>query len=397
MSTINDASRTSAAPSADGAAANGSASLRDRVRSLRLAQGGADGPGSSRAAVLLPWGVCLILLCVCAALGYYAYKIAPDRAAADLQAHTGGEAGNGQTPSAPSDSADTASSGDVVATGKGYVTPVHQVQVTPTNVAGKLVKVNPRLMEGEIFKRGDFLAQIDTEPYERERDHAAAALAGATKRKEQASSVLTSARAALQAKKDLLRRDQQLLARGEAIAESDVVQAQSDYDAQTATVRALDSGLLAAEADEAAASADLEKALLNLRYCSIVAPVDGCILAKNAELGNVVNPIAFNISSSLCNMADLADIEVEVKVQEREVAKIVKGMPCIAMPEAYSSDEAFLKIHPKGYTGHVSRLMPTADKNQGAIPVRVRLDIPPGEEGVFLKPDMSVGVRFLKQ
>ena len=145
-----------------------------------------------------------------------------------------------------------------------------------------------------------------------------------------------------------------------------------------------------------AAKADLEKAKWNLDNCTIIAPVSGTILKKAAEKGNIVNPIAFNISASLCDMADLSDLEVDLKIQERDIAKVKKGQECVAMPEAYQNDPDFLKIHPKGYTGKVSRLMPTADRGQGAIPVRVKLDIPKEEEGVYLKPDMGVIVEFLK-
>ena len=91
-----------------------------------------------------------------------------------------------------------------------------------------------------------------------------------------------------------------------------------------------------------AAKADLDKAKWNLDNCEIRAPVSGIILKKSAEKGNIVNPSAFSngISSSLCDMADLSDLEVDLKIQERDIAKVVKGMPCTAMPEAYQADRA---------------------------------------------------------
>ncbi len=98
------------------------------------------------------------------------------------------------------------------------------------------------------------------------------------------------------------------------------------------------------------AQADLEKANWYLDNCVIKAPVDGTILKKGAEKGNIVNPIAFNISSSLCDMADLSDLEVDLKIQERDIPKVHNGQDCVAMPEAYQNDPDFLKIHPKGYT-----------------------------------------------
>ena len=67
------------------------------------------------------------------------------------------------------------------------------------------------------------------------------------------------------------------------------------------------------------------------------------------------------------------------------------------MPEAYAADkDGFLTKHPQGYTGRVSRLMPTADRAKGAIPVRVVIDVPEAEAGVYLRPDMGALVSFLK-
>src|SRR5262249_57233046 len=135
----------------------------------------------------------------------------------------------------------------------------------------------------------------------------------------------------------------------------------------------------------------------------IRAPVTGTILSKKAEKGNLVIPSAFSsqggLSASLCDMADLADLEMEVAVQERDIATVRKGQPCIIMPEASQRDPEFKKLHPNGYKGYVSRLMPIADRAKGAITVRVKLndgEVPREEEGTFLKPEMGVIVSFLK-
>ena len=62
--------------------------------------------------------------------------------------------------------------------------------------------------------------------------------------------------------------------------------------------------------------------------CTIRAPISGTILKKNAEEGNIVNPIAFNGSFSLCDMADLSDLEVDLSIQERDIARIFPGQKC---------------------------------------------------------------------
>jgi HlyD family secretion protein len=136
------------------------------------------------------------------------------------------------------------------------------------------------------------------------------------------------------------------------------------------------------------AKAELVKAEWRLSNCTIQAPISGTILKKNAEEGNIVNPIAFNGSFSLCDMADLSDLEVDLNVQETDLSRIFKGQKCIIRPKAYPE---------RAYDGYVSRLMPIADRAKGAVPIRVKLTIPAEEEGVYLKPEMSVTVTFLKR
>jgi HlyD family secretion protein len=48
------------------------------------------------------------------------------------------------------------------------------------------------------------------------------------------------------------------------------------------------------------------------------------------------------------------------------------------------------------YQGFVSRIMPQADRAKGAVPVRVKIKIPPEEAGVYLRPEMGAVVVFLK-
>jgi multidrug resistance efflux pump len=144
------------------------------------------------------------------------------------------------------------------------------------------------------------------------------------------------------------------------------------------------------------AQADLVEADRQLTFCDIRAPVTGTILTKKAEKGNYISPGGFNVSSSLCEMADLADLEIELDIQERDIARVKAGQKCIVMPEAFARDDEFKSKHPDGYEAVVDRLMPIANRGKGAIPVRVKLKVPKDEEGVYLKPDMGVIVQFKK-
>ena len=84
-------------------------------------------------------------------------------------------------------------------------------------------------------------------------------------------------------------------------------------------------------------------------------------------------------------MADLANLEVDLKILESDIRKIKVGQKCSITAEAWPG---------RVYEGFVDRLMPIADRAQGAIPIRVKVKIPADEEGVYLKPDMSAVVTF---
>lgn len=176
------------------------------------------------------------------------------------------------------------------------------------------------------------------------------------------------------------RRDNNLKT-GNALATREFEQADSAY-------RGIERRLEKLGADVRQAEAELATAKWNLDNCTVRAPVSGTILTKKAERGNIVNPIAFNVSASLCDMADLADLEVDMTIQERDIAGVFVDQKCRVRPEAFQE---------RVYEGTVSRLMPIADRAKGAIPVRVKLKVPASEEGAFLKPEMGVIVSFLKK
>src|SRR5262249_17316968 len=119
-----------------------------------------------------------------------------------------------------------------------------------------------------------------------------------------------------------------------------------------------------AKADYEQARADGVKAKWRLDNCVVYAPVTGTILTKKTEEGSIVNPAAFNVAASLCDLADLSDLEVDLAIAERDIARVFKGQKCEVRAEAFPN---------RVYPGFVSRLMPTADRGKGAVPVRVKV------------------------
>ncbi|MGH7225652.1 MAG: HlyD family secretion protein [Gemmataceae bacterium] len=390
---------------------NGTAPLNARVRSLRLR----EHPASPPRTAILPWASCVILLLTTVAFGYRAYRVGaltPSLTADPPAAAT--------TP-APTAAAPSASSGEVVLQAKGYVVPAHQVQVSP-KVGGMIEKLNERFEkygEGQFFKEGEALAWLEDDDYKADHDHALHACKAAEQRyQESLSNRPEEIKAALNELKEAqatfeqldrdLERDKRLFG-SSALTAKEFEQAKFARDAMKGRVERLRFVHLlmekgprkerqeAARADWDAAKADLVRAEWRLKNCVIRAPISGHILTKKAEKGNVVNPLAFTIASSLCEMADLGDLEIDLSIQERDIARVEKGQRCAVLPEAFQNHQPFRQNHPRGYRGHVIRLMPIADRSKGAINVRVKVEIPEAEVGTFLKPEMSVLVSFLKE
>lgn len=222
---------------------------------------------------------------------------------------------------------------------KGYLIPVAQVQVSP-RVSGEVTEIH--FEEGTRVKKGDLLARIDPTPYDLDYKRAQAKVAAARAR-------LEECRASAQDKKGLR------------------------------NLR-----LEVSQAELAAAEAECAKAKWLLDGTEIRAPISGTILTKHAEQGNTVIPTAFGLKVSICDMADLTKMEVDLCIQERDFPRIFKGQKCKVTSEA---------IPGVTYKGQVSRILPVADRAKGAIPVRVRIEAPK-DDGV-LRPEMGVTVSFL--
>jgi multidrug efflux pump subunit AcrA (membrane-fusion protein) len=148
-----------------------------------------------------------------------------------------------------------------------------------------------------------------------------------------------------------------------------------------------DINIQAAQARICQAKAELDRTQWYLDNCKIYAPISGTILSKNAEENNIVNTLSYNLKASVCDIADLSDVEAVLTIQERDVAKVFKNQRCRIRSEAFSN---------RIYNGFVSRLMPMGDRAKGAVPVRVKVEVPPEEPGPYLKPDMGVIVSFFK-
>lgn len=396
--------------------------LRDRVQAIRLdTQLGAAKSGRGGAG-WLGWALAGLLMLTWAGVGIRSYKQGGIAPVGNSVAATASPSDGKQTvsPNPTAEKSAPASVGSIQLEVKGYLTPARQLVVSPIDVGGRVIELN--VVEGKFYKEGEVLAVLDSASYKAFADEAAATLAGAQQRLSAAEAKLASqlpssvravevrqveaqlaeAKAQRDRSQDVANRTQQF-----GSSPQEKVQARNDLLAAEARVAKLDADLVllkegprreqirsleaevqAAKAEVAAAEARLVQAKWRLENCIIKAPISGTVLTKKAEKGNLVNPQAFaGGGGSVCEMADLAGLEVELKVAEREISKLTPGQPCRVRADAYPD---------RVYTGKLDRIMPIANRGDNTVNVRVKVELQPNEApGTYLKPDMGAVVSFL--
>jgi RND family efflux transporter MFP subunit len=216
----------------------------------------------------------------------------------------------------------------------GYIVPKSQVAVS-SRVAGQVFEMN--IDEGKVVKKGDVLARLESSEYKAD---------------------LEAAKARVQ------------------IANAKLEKSKS------ATTTLHDTAI--AKAELTLATAELDKAQVRLDATEIRAPIDGTILTKKAEVGTYLHPLGFNVTPSICEMANLRELEVDVCIAERDIKNIATGQTCHVQLDAFP--EAV-------YKGRVSRILPIADRSKGSINVRVKVEVP--EKDQQLRPEMRAVVSFL--
>jgi RND family efflux transporter MFP subunit len=130
--------------------------------------------------------------------------------------------------------------------------------------------------------------------------------------------------------------------------------------------------------------AEIAQARVNLDYTTLRAPMDGVILAKLKEVGEMAVPGGFAGSGDLVRMANLADMRAEVDVNEMDLAKVWLGQPAEVVPDAFPD---------RKYAASVVKLYPQVNRQKGTLKVEVA--IPEADE--WLRPDTSVRIFFLEK
>lgn len=180
---------------------------------------------------------------------------------------------------------------DLFLNGLGTVTALKTVTIR-SRVEGELTKV--AFTEGQMVREGDLLAEIDTRPFEVQRDQAAGQLA-----RDEAT----------------LKAAKLTLARYERLVPTKSVTAQ-EVDDQIALVQQTE-GIIKTD------QAMVANAELHLTYCRIVSPINGRIGLRLVDAGNIVRA---NDPNGLAVITQLQPIALIFTIPQDEIPRVQKRM-----------------------------------------------------------------------
>ncbi len=134
---------------------------------------------------------------------------------------------------------------------------------------------------------------------------------------------------------------------------------------------------------EAAGNYQLAKTYLD--WTVIRSPIDGVVLQKLVNAGELVVPQSFGgsgPSTALVELADPKNLQVEIEIGEADLPKVHLRQPCRVSPEAFPD---------RIYDGYIDEVAPEANRQKGTLQVKVRILNP----DQFLIPQLSAKVDFL--
>ena len=212
--------------------------------------------------------------------------------------------------------------------------------------------------EGDTVAAGDIIAVLDSEDLQ-----ASVRLAEASLNEAQAR--LADAERELNRQADLVA--EQLTS--QALYDS----ATTQRDVALAQVGTAEARLLSAEAI--------------LDYTVVRAPIDGVVIERNIEVGEMVAPGGFTSqqsTGSIVRIADPTSLEVEADINESYIAQLRLGQPASIRVDAVPDFD---------YSGTLRQIVPTADRQRAVVQVKVSID----NRDFRLVPDMSCTVTFLEE
>ena len=226
----------------------------------------------------------------------------------------------------------------------GIIEAWKKINITP-DVGGKIAKIH--VEEGDMVREGQLLAELDTRAIRLQLEQAEAALA------------VTEANY-----KDAKRN----MERMERLIEEKAVS-----DQQYEKIKLAYEG---AEAQLQQAKATVNLAHHNLDVSLMKAPFSGVVASKNAEVGDVINPMmgGFSPNSGVLTLMDFSRVKIEIDISPQEIVRIKRGQTVLLSVDAYPN---------RVFEGKVTIVNLTAEPLSKKFKVEAQMD----NRGLLLRPN----------
>lgn len=362
----------------------------DDLNSLRIERSNRSQPPASRRRAV---GIAIAVAVVLVALGAYRFWSADSAVPVTVV-----------RAAAPS-----ADVGGVVLSATGYIVPHHVIYVN-SKVTGRVAWIG--VEKGDLVKQGQVLVRLEDQEFRAQVEQARgqvlsarayyAELQHGSRPQEiaQASHNLQQARATLAGDRQTFTRTQELAAQG-LVTRQQFDDAQAKFQTDQQLVDSLQQAYTLArlgprpeEIERARgallqAEGQLAYAQSNLSATRIRAPVNGTILDRTAEVGELVTAQFASSATggpvgSVVTLANLQDLQVELDIAQDDFAKLTPHQTAVVTTDAYPD---------RKYDGILAEISPEANREKATVQVKVQIAKPDS----YLRPEMNATVRFLAQ
>lgn len=298
------------------------------------------------------------------------------------------------------------SSGEVVLTEGGYIVAHHTIQVS-SKIVGKVLWVG--IEAGDHVNKGQVLVRLDDSEFRAQAEQARANLVSAEARLKELEAgsrpqQIAAAKATSEQAKASLENESLNLKRMRALYSGRIAStqqltdakskyqvalaqfnnAQQNYELVKVGPRIEDIDAQRAAVAQNRAAVDYAQTMLDA--CLIRSPIDGTVLERDVEAGEMVSNQNFGgntgVKASVATLASLNDLLAELDINESDFPHISMRQTCRVTADAYPD---------RIYKGFVYEISPEADRQKATIQVKVKIEHPDG----FLRPEMNTHVSFL--
>ena len=250
----------------------------------------------------------------------------------------------------------------------GYVVARRQATVS-AEITGRIADV--LVEEGARVEAGDVLALLDDARAQLELDLIESQIAAASARVQSLDVQVREARRVSDRAAQLFERE---------------IATDAARTAAEAQLASLQAQLRAAQADLESARVRQTSQLDLIERHTVRAPFAGVVIAKNAQVGEILFPGSAGggfTRTGVATLVDMDSLEIEVDVNEGQIQRVSPGQRVETILDAYPDWRI---------ASRVEAIIPTADRSRATIKVRVALE----ERDARILPDMAARVTFIE-